>query len=93
MVVQRLTNAVATIGWRAASDTPAEVVADRLADVVEACLNGHRDWDMLRVDVAECLRQHADHLDGSSASRSDWEPAAVQVIELYSSGQARVNER
>ena len=93
LVVRRLTSAVASIGWRAASDTPAELVANRLADVIEACVTGHRNWDTLRVDVAECLRQHADHLDGSSTSRSEWEPAALQVIELYSSGQARVDER
>ena len=93
LAVRRLTNAVATIGWRAASDTPAEVVASRLADIIEACVNGHRDWATLLRDVAECLRQHADHLDGSSPSRSEWEPAALQVIELYASGQARVDER
>lgn len=90
-VVRRLTNAIATIGWRAASDTPAEEVATRVAAAIEACIHGHRNWDALRTDVAECLRQHAYHLDGSSAGRGEWEPAATQVIELYASGQAPVD--
>src|SRR3954468_21672137 len=79
-VEERVAPALDSIGWRAASDMPSDEVAPELAMVVASFARGHRDLRVLYGDVAECLRQHADHLDGSAASRSEWEPAAVKLI-------------
>jgi hypothetical protein len=82
-IQHRLARALDTIGWRAASDTPAEDIASDLALIIDGCVHGHRDLVTLRGDIAACLWQHADHLDGSSAARDDWEPAAARIIDLY----------
>jgi hypothetical protein len=79
----RLARALDVIGWRAASDTPSEEVANDLALIVGACVSGHRDLKTLQGDIAACLWQYAHHLDGSVAPREDWEPAAAQIIDLY----------
>lgn len=83
---RRLAAGLTAIGWRAASETPASEVAAHLALIVGACVQRHRDLGTLRRDVAECLRRHADHLDGSASGRSEWEPAASQLITLYVRG-------
>jgi hypothetical protein len=83
LAVQRIASALEAIGWRAASDTPAEEIAGDLFLIVVACVDGHRDLATLRRDVAEFLRMHAHHLDGSAPAREDWEPAAARFIELY----------
>jgi hypothetical protein len=83
----RLARALDVIGWRAASDTSSEEVANDLALIVGACVNGHRDLETLRGDIAACLWQYAHHLDGSVAPREEWEPAAAQIIDLYVAAQ------
>jgi hypothetical protein len=83
----RLARILDSIGWRAASEESSEEVAKYLALIVAACVNGHRDLRRLRDDVAVCLWQHADHLDGSVVPREDWEPAATQIIDLYVADQ------
>lgn len=83
VVQHRLASAVSAIGWRAASDAPAEEVASRLAPALGACARGHRDLKRLRREMAECLRQFAHPLDGSSAGTAEWEPTAARIIELY----------
>ena len=82
----RLSRVLDSIGWRSASDVPAEEVAGELAPIVGACVHGHRDLATLRRAMAECLRQHAHLLDGSASARAEWEPAAAQIIELYARG-------
>ncbi len=79
----RLARALDAIGWRAASDTPSDEVANYLALIVGACVDGHRDLKTLQGDMAACLWQYADHLDGSVVPREEWEPAAAQIIDLY----------
>jgi len=79
----RLTRILDSIGWRAASDESSEEVAKYLAQIVGACVAGHRDLERLRTDLATCLWQYADHLDGSIAPREDWDPAAARIVELY----------
>jgi hypothetical protein len=83
----RLSRILEIVGWRAASETPSEEVAGVLALILGACVDGHRDLDALRVDIASCLWQYANHLDGSTAPREDWEPTAAQIIDLYAAGQ------
>lgn len=90
-VQHRLVLALEAIGWRAASDVPADDVAPRLASTIGACLRQRGDVRMLRRELAECLRQYAHPLDGSSASRAEWEPAATRIIELYA-GQDEVRD-
>jgi len=82
----RAAGALDAIGWRAASDMPAEELAGDLVLIVVACVKGHRDLAKLRRDVADCLRMHAHHLDGSASAREDWEPAAARFIELFAAG-------
>jgi hypothetical protein len=82
----RLSRALESIGWRAASDASVDEVASDLALVLAACVEGHRDLAILRRDMAECLRAHAHHLDGSAPAREEWEPAAARIIELYAAG-------
>lgn len=82
-VQHRLARAVGAIGWRAASDVAAEDVATRLSSILGASIRGRRDLGTLRRDIAECLRRYAHPLDGSSASRAEWEPAAARILELY----------
>jgi hypothetical protein len=83
VIQHRLAHALDIIGWRAASDMPAEDLATDLSLILSACVGGHRDLLTLRRDIAACLWQFADHLDGSSAAREDWEPAATRIIDLY----------
>lgn len=87
MTERRLSAALAAIGWRAASDEPAESVARELAGIVRAGVRGHRDLARLRREIAECLRRHAHHLDGSSAAPGAWEPAATDVLARYAQRQ------
>lgn len=86
VVQHHLASAVSAIGWRAASDAPAEEVAAPLAAILGACVRGHRDLRRLRREMAECLRQYAHPLDGSSSGTAEWEPTAARIIELYSGG-------
>ena len=83
---QRLAAALASIGWRAASDAPAEEVAPELAMIVAACVERHQSMATLYAGIANCLWQHAHHLDGGAAARSEWEPAAIAVVDRYAAG-------
>jgi hypothetical protein len=82
-----LTRALEAIGWRAASEEPAEDVAAELALILGESVGGGRDLVRLRRDVADCLRQYAHVLDGSAPAREDWEPAAARIIELFAASE------
>lgn len=81
---RRVTAALESIGWRAASDIPASEVATTVTMIIAACVHGHRNLATLRSAIADCLQQHSYHLDGSAPSRSEWEPAAAALIQHYS---------
>ncbi|MDB4908049.1 MAG: hypothetical protein JWO05_2833 [Gemmatimonadetes bacterium] len=81
---RRLAVALDDIGWRAASDVPASEVAAALAMLIAACVDHHHNLATLRRDIADCLQQYSDHLDGSAPPRSAWEPAAESLIQHYS---------
>lgn len=76
-----------TLGWRAASDAPAEEVAPRIAQLIAACAHGRRDLGALRRDVADQLRRYAHALDGGLAPVFAWEPTAAQLIARYARGE------
>ncbi|HEU5175110.1 MAG TPA: hypothetical protein VFT96_10190 [Gemmatimonadaceae bacterium] len=80
---RRVATALAAIGWRSASDAPAEEVAAGISLMIAACVRRHRDLALLRRNVARHLHQHAHTLDGSGAGVAAWEPAAAQVLERY----------
>lgn len=80
---RRVATALAAIGWRSASDAPAEEVAVGISLMIAACVRRHRDLALLRRNVARHLHQHAHTLDGSGAGVAAWEPAAAQILERY----------
>lgn len=86
LVERRLAAALAAIGWRAASDLLPEELAPELRLLVDRCLDHHRDLARLRREVAGFLRANAHPLDGSHAHVSQWEPAALQLLEHYVEG-------
>lgn len=86
LVDRRLAGALASIGWRAASDLPAEELAPQLRLIVDRALRTHRDLPTLRRELAQFLMRHAHTLDGGQAHPSQWEPAASQLLSRYVDG-------
>ena len=80
---RRVAAALAAIGWRSASDAPAEEVAVGISLMIAACVRRHRDLAVLRRNIARHLHQHAHTVDGSGAGVAAWEPAAAQILERY----------
>lgn len=76
---RRVATALTALGWRSASDEPAEAVAPTIS-LLLAAFARHCDRARLRRGIAEHLRQHAHALDGGGAAAAAWEPMATELM-------------
>lgn len=83
-----LAAALTAIGWRAVRDPSPEELASYVAELVDACVTGHHDTELLVGAVARLLRDHGPFLDGGLPPATAYEPAARDVLARYVRGGA-----
>jgi hypothetical protein len=79
----RLTRAFDAIGWRSAGGESLEGVAAFAAQILAACVTGHRNTATAVRDIADLMRQSMADLDGSMPPASAFVPAAEDVLRRY----------
>jgi hypothetical protein len=84
--VPALAAALSAIGWRAVRDPSPEELAGHLVYLIDACVTEHHDAERLVRDVAAMLRDHGPLLDGGLPPVAAYEPAALDVLQRYVSG-------
>jgi hypothetical protein len=87
--VAALAAALSAIGWRAVREPSPEELAGHLVHLIDACVTEHHDPERLVRDVARMLRDHGPFLDGGLPPVAAYEPAAVDVLQRYVSGDVR----
>jgi hypothetical protein len=87
--VAALAGALDAIGWRAVQEPSPEELAGDLVYLVEACVVDHHDPARLVGDVARLLRDHGPLLDGGLPPVGAYEPAAVDLLRRYVTGDVR----
>lgn len=79
----RLAAALSAIGWHSVGEPTPEELADYLVELLDACVTGHHDPELLIADVARLLRDYGPLLDGGLPPVAAYEPAARDVLERY----------
>jgi len=78
-----LAAALAAIGWSSVGDPSPEELADYVVELVDSCITGHHDPDLLVSEIARLLRDSGPLLDGGLPPVAAYEPAAHEMLERY----------